>query len=349
MKIFEGYKKAVEIYNNYTNTQDGRDYVTKLNAMGVSKEYMEWVTSNVIVFQIPLYLILNAYKDWKRYVVKFYKNNNSQVPNINRLKYNQVIKIINECKRKFAKPNPIYDKNGVYVGVLSTYEMANMLPINTTWCITKTPKRYEQFNNESQKCLYITNSKNSDPYRRVIAVCSGDNIEYWDSTNHRMEEEEIEYFEKSIPIEVENIIHKFAYQMGDNNKQELNCNTNMNKKLIRLTESDLHRIVKESVNRVLNEIGNTPKGQYMLGKLTARQNGNNDRRSLNTSHYAFGKRVDAAQDELNSTNDTQKLADSFNDLTDAYNSGAGNYDDRIAQDYYKKRKVGIIKQPSTQP
>ena len=29
----------------------------------------------------------------------------------------------------------------------------------------------------------------------------------------------------------------------------------MNKKLIRLTESDLHKIVKESVNRVLNENG----------------------------------------------------------------------------------------------
>ena len=28
----------------------------------------------------------------------------------------------------------------------------------------------------------------------------------------------------------------------------------MNKKLIRLTESDLHRIVKESVNKILNEI-----------------------------------------------------------------------------------------------
>ena len=111
----------------------------------------------------------------------------------------------------------------------------------------------------------------------------------------------------------------------------------MNKKIIRLTESDLHKIVKESVNRVLNEIGDTPKGQYMLGKLTARQDGNNDRRSLNTSHYAFGKRVDAAQDELNSTNDKQKWADSFNDLTDAYNSGAGNYDNRIAQDYYKKK------------
>ena len=28
----------------------------------------------------------------------------------------------------------------------------------------------------------------------------------------------------------------------------------MNKKLIRLTESDLHRIIKESVNNILNEL-----------------------------------------------------------------------------------------------
>ena len=34
---------------------------------------------------------------------------------------------------------------------------------------------------------------------------------------------------------------------------EINCNTNMNKKMIRLTESDIHRIVKESVNRILRE------------------------------------------------------------------------------------------------
>ena len=33
----------------------------------------------------------------------------------------------------------------------------------------------------------------------------------------------------------------------------------MDKKLIRLTESDLHRIVKESVRKVINEIGNTDK------------------------------------------------------------------------------------------
>lgn len=39
-----------------------------------------------------------------------------------------------------------------------------------------------------------------------------------------------------------------------NNNENKQYNTNMNKKLIRLTESDLHRIVKESVNRVITEL-----------------------------------------------------------------------------------------------
>lgn len=37
------------------------------------------------------------------------------------------------------------------------------------------------------------------------------------------------------------------------NNQELNTGQYMDKKLIRLTESDLHKIVKESVNKILNE------------------------------------------------------------------------------------------------
>ena len=40
MKLFEGYKKAVEIYNNSTNTNNGRKYVTWLNSLGISKEYL---------------------------------------------------------------------------------------------------------------------------------------------------------------------------------------------------------------------------------------------------------------------------------------------------------------------
>ena len=43
------------------------------------------------------------------------------------------------------------------------------------------------------------------------------------------------------------------------------------KKVIRLTESDIHRIVKKSVNNMLNEIGDTPKGQHALGRLAYRK------------------------------------------------------------------------------
>lgn len=40
-----------------------------------------------------------------------------------------------------------------------------------------------------------------------------------------------------------------------NNKKQINCNKNIktDKKTIRLTESDLHRVIKESVNKVLKE------------------------------------------------------------------------------------------------
>jgi hypothetical protein len=44
----------------------------------------------------------------------------------------------------------------------------------------------------------------------------------------------------------------------------------MNKKLIRLTENDLHKIVKESVHKIINEIGDTEKGQDALGQVHGR-------------------------------------------------------------------------------
>lgn len=58
-------------------------------------------------------------------------------------------------------------------------------------------------------------------------------------------------------------------------------------KIIRLTESDLHNIVKESVNKILNEIGDTPKGQYMLGALMGRKLKNKDKSWADVQDYAL--------------------------------------------------------------
>ena len=59
-----------------------------------------------------------------------------------------------------------------------------------------------------------------------------------------------------------------AYVKGNNFKNE---SRHMNKKLIRLTESDLHRIVKESVNRVIKESdGGIDPNQIDFGLGSAR-------------------------------------------------------------------------------
>ena len=42
------------------------------------------------------------------------------------------------------------------------------------------------------------------------------------------------------------------------------------KKVIRLTESDLHSMISEAVKTALNEIGDSPKGAYELGRLNGR-------------------------------------------------------------------------------
>lgn len=69
-----------------------------------------------------------------------------------------------------------------------------------------------------------------------------------------------------------------------NNQQNINCNLNMNKKQIRLTESDLKQIVKESVNKILSEAYGTPdKGtQNAINNIRNLEVGNNDYSSLNS-------------------------------------------------------------------
>lgn len=66
----------------------------------------------------------------------------------------------------------------------------------------------------------------------------------------------------------------------------------MNKKLIKLTEQDLHRIVKESVNKILNEMSPEMYMNYQKGRLNqanqARANGDYDTETKMRSKAAVG-------------------------------------------------------------
>ena len=64
----------------------------------------------------------------------------------------------------------------------------------------------------------------------------------------------------SLSLNIDKSIFNAVFNVKYNKANE---SRNMNKKLIRLTESDLHRIVKESVNRILSEMN---EGKYVNNK-----------------------------------------------------------------------------------
>ena len=73
----------------------------------------------------------------------------------------------------------------------------------------------------------------------------------------------------------------------------------MNKKLIRLTESDLHRIVKESVNEILNEIGGTPNGNFVLNAIRGRRAAKRYRTNMGLKDRTENDRmINMADDEM---------------------------------------------------
>lgn len=113
---------------------------------------------------------------------------------------------------------------------------------------------------------------------------------------------QIKLTESELHSVIENAVNKIVSEYTDNeddympyedeeygsfNEQPINTIVGENtkkhmKNIVKLTEGQLKAVIRESVNRVLNEIGDTPKGQYMLGKFV-------------------GDRVAKKQNTLNST------------------------------------------------
>ena len=118
----------------------------------------------------------------------------------------------------------------------------------------------------------------------------------------------------------------------------------MNKKLIRLTEGDLHRIVKESVNKILNEIGNTPKYQYLLGSLAARQNRNN-LDLYDPDDFDYSGESDDMFDTLNYAADERKKHPEIEDeLQNFHNLGFEDHDDNCIPKISKKKAKEMRRQ-----
>lgn len=104
------------------------------------------------------------------------------------------------------------------------------------------------------------------------------------------------------------------------NNQTLNCNRNMNKKQIRLTESDLKQIVKESVNKILNEAYGTPNKWTKSATYNINQARNDDRNYIKN---ADNEPVNASLADF--LNDMLHVSDKLSDQNDVLRKLDGKY------------------------
>ena len=151
------------------------------------------------------------------------------------------------------RPNPIFNNGTVSIGEFKTIEDAMNFPMQEIWCINRTQdNKFNSYVSQGCRLLIICDWGKSiqDSQKFVVALISkSGKITYWDLNDLPINTRQ---YENSIDNDVLTAIYAVADELYRNNNQ-LNCNLNMNKKQIRLTESDLKQIVKESVGKILNE------------------------------------------------------------------------------------------------
>lgn len=170
-----------------------------------------------------------------------------------------VLKQIGEYDNVSQLPNQFYisDDGLITIGYFNTFEEAMNFEPQNGWCTSVNQGRFEEHHDINHEMLYIIRnnklSKGSNCRFVVAQVNLDGSIVYWDQKNNNLNDGGGHISASEYETSLGDAKNKLQPMKSNN---QLNCNLNMNKKLIRLTESDLHRIVNESVKRIVKESHN---------------------------------------------------------------------------------------------
>ena len=267
MNIFENFNKAKQKFGENLARQAIEAKIPNQFVYAACKFNVE----NGTPFN-DLYLL---FSQWTTYVVS--KNTNI---NVDVLDYNTFWKTIQDYKKQYGEEGKVYDDGTVSITHISSLEQMKKLPIKNLWCIRR-EKHWNEYQQNGARFYLITNNNYSDEsncrYVMVEMYANGE-IGYWSTDNELIDAEgstkrlpPLAEYQKTLGDALQKI-QELQRKITENKQY-----TNMNKKLIRLTESDLHRIVKESVNRILSEssnefLANNDGSKYSLHMDNNREN-----------------------------------------------------------------------------
>ena len=243
MKILENYENAKQKY--------GLEIVKLLSDYGLPPKYLQSACRYHKEEGVPIDRLILLFKEWMKYVVKY-----NQV-DVNTLSYDVFLQTLAKGKSEHLLPNVLYKDENCTLFSIDNIKDARNLPNH--YCI-KAVDKYNILKEKGYLFLLIYLPQQQFPFTYVVASIHDGNVEYWDSQNYKMYNNEAddfrqEQYESLLPNEVKTIIQNMT-----ENKENLNCNRNMKRtNKIRLTESQLHRVIKESVKRVLREMNDGQK------------------------------------------------------------------------------------------
>ncbi len=275
MNIFENYNTAKQKY--------GEKLANSILSNGIPNEYVLLACRFCTEDRIPIGVLQQRFRQWMSYV----RNLGKETFNVNNLSYQQFDSIIRSEIQKAMKPNPIYDDGTIFMGEFKTKEDALLYPIQNNWCTSNSSSKFNTYTVGGYRLFIIENKSLDEPLKHVCASIFNGRVIYWDVNDRQLYEDlrdegdvensEHEKYQRTLPKQIVDYLYNIAAQQTE--QKEANIQTenkeyktykHMNKKTIRLTESDLHRIIKEAVVGVLNEIGDTKHGQFALNAVSGR-------------------------------------------------------------------------------
>ena len=228
--MFENYNTAMQKY--------GHEIVKTLSDEGIPPQYLlsacRFLQQGIKATDLKHY-----FRQWMTYVVKNDKN-----IDVNNLSFEQFYKTIQEYKRNYGIPNKVYDDGTVSIGKIDSHHDISKFPVKNNWCI-KQPGMFKNYINQGFSFYIIDNGDESD-YVRYVVMMIGKNGEkfFYNLDNSQMTPNSISDFQSHLTDEAISFIQNL------NENKEYKTNRKM-KQTIRLNESDLHRMIKESMKQVL--------------------------------------------------------------------------------------------------